>query len=74
MLAPSLKHGGDLYGLFVLGGRDDETIHKCGQWPAEEVEQSNEYNPQLEEEVRSLVTKMEVTEQCQPTPLRWDIK
>ena len=32
ILAPSLKFGGDLYGLFVFGGRDDESIHKCGQW------------------------------------------
>ena len=38
LLAPSLRFGGDLYGLFVFGGRDDESVHKCGQWKAEEVE------------------------------------
>ena len=32
LLAPSLRHQApDLYGLFVFGGRDDESVHKCGQ-------------------------------------------
>jgi hypothetical protein len=30
---PSLRGAGDLWGLFVLGGRDEggEEVHKCGQ-------------------------------------------
>ena len=36
ILAPSLRDH-KLYGLFVLGGRDDQQVHKCGQWPADEV-------------------------------------
>ena len=72
VLAPSLRHGGDLYGLFVFGGRDDESIHKCGQWPAAEVELEvgSEHNTRLVEDVRRLVSQTEVTGQCQPTPLR----
>ena len=32
-LPPSLRRGGDLWGLFVFGGRDEggEEVHKCGQ-------------------------------------------
>ena len=48
LLAPSLKFG-DLFGLFVFGGRDDDSIHKCGQWPAAEVDiQEKDYNTVFE--------------------------
>ena len=36
ILAPSLRDH-KLYGLFVLGGRDDQQVNKCGQWAADEV-------------------------------------
>ena len=33
LLAPSLRPGPRLWGLFVFGGRDEggEEVHKCGQ-------------------------------------------
>ena len=72
LLAPSLRHGADLYGLFVFGGRDDETIHKCGQWPAGEVEQRREENQELAGDIKSrLIAGNEVAGQCQPTALRY---
>ena len=74
VLAPSLRHAGDLYGLFVFGGRDDETIHKCGQWTAEEVEveDTREDNTKLLQEIKSrLLTEKNVSGQCQPTALRY---
>ena len=71
-LAPSLKHGADLYGLFVFGGRDDETIHKCGQWPAGEVEERREDNQELLQDIqRCLISESEVVGRCQPTALRY---
>ena len=72
VLAPSLKHGADLYGLFVFGGRDDETIHKCGQWPAGEVEERRENNQELLQDIqRCLISESEVVGRCQPTALRY---
>ena len=69
LLAPSLKHGGDLWGLFVFGGRDDESIHKCGQWKAEEVEATMEVNnQQLYKDICQLVQNMSP---CSPTSLRY---
>ena len=70
LLAPSLRHGGDLFGLFEFGGRDDETIHKCGQWTAEEVEERREENPQLVEDIKTRLIS-NVSGQCQPTALRY---
>ena len=71
LLAPSLRQGGDLYGLFVLGGRDDETIHKCGQWTLEEVEDTRQDNPHLLHQIRKSLTESEASGQCQPTALRY---
>ena len=69
LLAPSLRFGGDLYGLFVFGGRDDESVHKCGQWRAEEVElQSVQDNEELYRDICS-ITRDLVPDK--PTALRY---
>ena len=69
ILVPSLKHAGDLWGLFVFGGRDDESIHKCGQWKAEEVESRNIVNnTKLFNEIREEIKDMKP---CAPTSLRY---
>ena len=69
ILAPSLKFGGDLYGLFVFGGRDDESIHKCGQWKADEVDlEDPAYNDQTYDDLCRTVDGLET---CKPTALRY---
>ena len=67
MLAPSLKFG-DMFGLFVFGGRDDESIHKCGQWPAEEVEDLEEGSDEVYESVLNTVKNKPF---CKPEGLRY---
>ena len=67
LLAPSLKFG-DVFGLFVFGGRDDESIHKCGQWPVAEVDIQEEDN---EEVFKSLTEVLEEEEASKPEGLRY---
>ena len=68
ILAPSLRYGGDMFGLFVFGGRDDETVHKCGQWPRDEVDIHQEESQEVFNCLSEMVKKQEVSK---PEGLRY---
>ena len=67
LLAPSLKFG-DLFGLFVFGGRDDETVHKCGQWPHHEVDIHQEESEDVFNYLSEMVKTQEISK---PEGLRY---